>query len=258
MKVFIREAGFSGMESRAALHYSLKHDVPVVSSRPKDLVNMQETLKEGLALPIGSVEFLREAFKVAGITEPENMSYPGCLQEFLKRDISKMTLEEALTLSKKEDVFIKPARTKLFTGKVFGKEELPQEMHPLLDEEVWVSTPVRWQAECRYYIIDHELAGWGRYDDGPDEWREPDLEVVQSAIKAMKDLDEVSTFSIDMGVLENGETALVECNDAWALGLYKGTLSETRYVEMLMKRWGEIVSSSRQKPEQKRGLAAPY
>lgn len=38
-------------------------------------------------------------------------------------------------------------------------------------------------------------------------------------------------------------TALVEVNDAWALGLYDSALSRDPYIELLQVRWHQIRSS---------------
>jgi hypothetical protein len=48
---------------------------------------------------------------------------------------------------------------------------------------------------------------------------------------------------LDWGELEWGEPALVEVNDAWALGFYKGTLSDKDYIEMLYARWQQLIST---------------
>lgn len=49
-----------------------------------------------------------------------------------------------------------------------------------------------------------------------------------------------AAFSLDVGVLDTGETALIECNDAWALGYYKGSLAHKDYIRMLWMRWEQL------------------
>ena len=46
-------------------------------------------------------------------------------------------------------------------------------------------------------------------------------------------------YSLDLGVTDDGQTLLVEVNDAWALGAY-GTPS-IPFTEMIVNRWKEMV-----------------
>ena len=45
----------------------------------------------------------------------------------------------------------------------------------------------------------------------------------------------------DIGLLDNGEFAVVELNDAWACGKYK-EISNADYYRFLRTRWDEIIS----------------
>jgi hypothetical protein len=55
------------------------------------------------------------------------------------------------------------------------------------------------------------------------------------------------SYSLDVGVMEDGRTALVECNDGWALGYYKGDLRPLDYFKMLDARWQELILNGRHK-----------
>jgi hypothetical protein len=48
-----------------------------------------------------------------------------------------------------------------------------------------------------------------------------------------------SAFALDLGVLSTGEVALIEINDAFSLGLYKGC-PEDFYANCLIERWDEL------------------
>src|SRR4051812_22367020 len=53
----------------------------------------------------------------------------------------------------------------------------------------------------------------------------------------------VDTFVAgDFGVLENGQTALVEANDGYSLGAYQITASN--YTNVLLTRWAELLSTA--------------
>lgn len=47
-------------------------------------------------------------------------------------------------------------------------------------------------------------------------------------------------YCLDVGVLETGETALVEVNDAFSVGMYEGM--EACYPELLVTRWNELTT----------------
>lgn len=66
------------------------------------------------------------------------------------------------------------------------------------------------------------------------------MDVVESAIKDFDQSNQrTDAYGIDFGILENGETALIEWNDAIALGSY-GLEKET-YTELILTRWNEII-----------------
>jgi len=48
-------------------------------------------------------------------------------------------------------------------------------------------------------------------------------------------------YTLDVGRLSTGGTALVETNDAWAIGLYGKALTPRVYLDFLGKRWKSIV-----------------
>jgi len=246
----VRQRDYSPMETRVATKYALLNDSKVITSSLRELVQYEDGFKSGKYLPIGTVEFVREAMRLSGINEPANISYPSVLRGYLKRNVE---IRDAGSIFRG---FVKPINTKTFTGFVFDcleplesldeftTEQADEFMKLDSKEKVWASEIVEWNAEVRYYVREGKILGYGRYDDGPDEWAEPPLEFVQEIVDAYesKSLNTPIAYSVDVGVLASGEPALVECNDAWALGYYKGTLSENDYVEMLWVRWNQLFS----------------
>jgi len=131
---------------------------------------------------------------------------------------------------------VKPQQTKVFTGAI--KERIDETVSNA--EPVWVSTPVQFTSEYRFYIIDKRIAGYSRYDPGDDDDIEPDVTVVEQMVAeyAMQPV----AYSIDVGI-HNGDTILIEVNDGWSLGYYPwGTMTEQRYIELIRKRWQEIAA----------------
>jgi len=247
------------------MQYAMTADVPIQSARIESIEAHAEALREGTTVPVGSVEFVRAAMALAGIAEPANLSYPEALISYLHRK-----LEQRTAGSVHGHYFIKPTTTKLFTGFVidtFGNPDhlsfhdraqynaflsLPPETL------VWVSEPVTWLSEFRYYVVDGKVCGKGRYDDGPDNMPDPDeIKVEKMAALMARDPNAPAAFSIDAGVLDSGETALVECNDAWSLGYYKGTLSHRDYVTMLCRRWKQLAGNRNPRAKVSRAKSNP-
>lgn len=254
--LILRQGGFASIETQLVNQFAMIEDVPVLTSALDRLEDHVELLASGEALPVGSVEFVRRAMALACIEEPANLTYPEPLQRFLLRDVKVQRAGAVLGTH-----FVKPTKTKTFTGFVFDTMTDPASLSPhdreqydafmLLDadELVWVSEPVRWQAEVRYYIAHHAVLGMGRYDDGQDHWALPDERVVEEMVDVLARLPKTPAgYTLDVGMLDTGETALVECNDAWAIGYYKGTLSRNDYIKMLWARWSQLTTENRNTP----------
>ncbi len=231
----------------------IRSDIVELSKHKDDLLNR--------AVPIGSVEFVREAMNVAGIKEPEIHPYPIREYKFLQREISSTTLKELLTslfeFTGNFKKFIKPKKIKLFTGFVFGVDSsqrydsdfLHEQLCLLLrnpDEELFVSDVVDFLSEWRYYINDGQILGYARYDEeGDDGAPEPDINIVKEYVYLYEFfLNVIYTkrhtnppYVLDFGVLSTGETALVEYNAPWAIGLYGDALTPKQYLKFLIDGW---------------------
>ncbi len=53
-------------------------------------------------------------------------------------------------------------------------------------------------------------------------------------------------YALDAGVLDSGETALVEVNDGYALGFYGSVITQRaeRYLDLLEARFSELVRAT--------------
>lgn len=236
----------STYETRAVVHAGMLLDIPCLTLQKDDLAGRPDL---GLALPVGDVDYLRAAMASAGAREPENLSYHPALQHLLLRQVRLTHAGNVLGR-----MFVKPVRTKAFTGFVFDTLADPERMsahdreqHEAFmscssSEPVWVSEVVEFVSEWRYYVLAGKIIGAARYDqDGADGAPAPDSTVAVAAARAMAAAG-VDTFALDLGVLCTGETALVEANDAWAIGLYGKALDSRLYLHMLWRRWKQVVA----------------
>jgi hypothetical protein len=239
----------STTETRAVRLASLINDIPTVNSSSEGLESYRHQLRAGTCLPVGSVEFIRCAMQAAGIREPLNLSYPEGAQRFLGRSLHQVKVGQVVGTW-----FVKPLTTKAFTGFVFDtmrdpkaypeadRESLVAFMAMPADASVWISEPVQFQSEWRYYIQEGKIIGSARYDPtGADDAPVPAQELVLDCIEATG-LE--TPYAADFGVLQGGATVLVEVNDAWGVGLYGKALESMAYLRFLYSRWQSLVAQN--------------
>jgi hypothetical protein len=226
MKV-VPQIGYSATETFAARMYG---DVLRVA-RMEDIYS----LPTAGWYPVGTVEFCRAAMVHQGIPELDPVDYPDCLKPFTTYGGHRLSvygeLPEGWTpkTSRSFGIHAKPLRTK----------QSPETWTP--DTPFWVGLWHRYAAEWRVYVLQGEIVGVARYDDG--EYDEPvDWKRVKDMVRVYQESGEAPIgYGMDIGVSDkDGVTQLVEVNDGWALGLYKGTCSSRDYLRLLKVRWREI------------------
>ena len=195
----------------------------------------------------GSITGCRMIWQKMSVVAPTIEDYPAELSEYMNRTVRKSTLKHfSQGLRDNElcgdniEYFIKPIKNKLFTGNVFrdsseffakfGYDEYS------MSTEIYVSTPVKFVSEYRVYCHNGHILDMYRYDG---DWKIfPDVKIVEEMHKKVNTKMPVS-YSIDVGVDDNGNTLLVEVNDGYALGNYG--LAPREYAAFLRDRWFEIV-----------------
>lgn len=247
-------------ELRVAGMMALTHQWDCRNSLTETVAHHLDFLKKG-ALPVGDVPFVRACLQALNKRTPVWNCYPASLSPWLHRTVKQMSKQAWMDAG--APTFIKPFETKLFTGALLSPAVLEQlapvdwqGMGPFLQEQyqalaalpldtvLWASEPVNWDAEFRYYVLDHRVIGVGRYDDGPDLDSKGQPFAINEAVVA--DIIEAfrphapRAYALDVGLLDSGETALVEANDGWALGFYSGSLEPLDYMRFLHTRWQEM------------------
>jgi hypothetical protein len=180
---------------------------------------------------VGSVEFMKEVFSKIG---KENVRVP----KNSNREHKVMTLGDAKEIAKSgQSIFIKPFDIKLFTGFI-----LDQMVHTSIsdvsdDTNVMVydvfSSKIK--SEFRCYINNNRVVDVRNYSG--DLFCYPNEEYLKNVIDINKDFP--ISYTIDIGVLENGDNVVIEYNDMWAIGNY-GIPNEL-YLRLLRDRYFEIV-----------------
>ena len=189
------------------------------------------TEPDRLAVPIGTVEWTRAYAAGLGVDLPDPETYPAALRPWFKRRVRVGCFHEAYPSE-----FVKPLRCKAFTGAI--RSQVDEAVDP--DEPCWICDPVEFLAEWRIYILEGQIVGWGQYGEGDDA--EPNLAQVASMLAAWRG---PAGWALDVGRLADGRQVLVEANDGWALGYYKGCPPE-QYLRVIAARWAELAGLGRE------------
>ncbi len=189
-----------------------------------------ERLRRNLC--VGSVEFMNEVFKRIGITAQPRVPINS------NRHCRTMSLSEVMKLS--EDVFIKPLKTKLFTGFVLdGFQYTCLDKIPG-DTTVLVYEPFKSRiiSEWRVYIHNNKVVYAGNYAGDP--LLAPCHVYVDERVQENGRSFPVS-YTIDIGILYGGENVVIEYNDMWAIGNYG--MPNDLYLRLLKDRYFQIISN---------------
>jgi len=222
-------------------------DFPTTHCSYDDIHNLEPGSSFPKFIPVGSVEFTTKYADHVGLKLPVNISYFPPTMDFVKRGIRKGRFRDALPHE-----FVKPyEKIKFFTGDI--KNNVENEVDP--DEEVWISEPVPFESEFRFYIQSfankYEILGWDRYDCLTVINPDPDVGLVNSLAREIHHNLGPNAYSIDIGWRPDiREYDIVELNDAWALGFYNcqepqsNPPTRKQYAQMLYTRWLQIVFCS--------------
>lgn len=190
-----------------------------------------------LALIHGYIGDVHIALKKLGLGVPDPVDYPEELHQFLGRKIWKSVLKD-VTKHPGTEVFVKPVEQKLFTGFLWQGTYKNRLRVAIYDEEtpVFLSTPIKFVAEYRCFVLDQKLIDVRRYNG---DWSiAPDRKPIEDAVQAWIG---PRAYAMDFGVTDDGRTLLVEVNDAYALGSYG--LDPVAYARMIEARWEELTES---------------
>ena len=192
---------------------------------------------------VGHIQQCRNyVYKISGKTIP-NLDYPTELIPYMKRKFWKSTLGDIYTLVTEtgeiDPLFIKTVEQKFVTGFVCRNfSDFARNCGGIdYKTEIFVSEVVDFKAEFRTYIHRHEIVNSLRYKGDYDV--APSKKPLDDRLYSLRDAKMPVAYSIDVGILANGETALVECNDGFALGNY-GVYAR-KYAEMHRDRWYQMI-----------------
>lgn len=183
----------------------------------------------------GTIPVVHAALRTLGIDPPAPLDYPDSLQRFLGRKVWETDLGRARD-SASWPLFIKPRyHGKAFAGLVVRAFRNLLSTGDLPDEyPVWASEILEFESEWRIFVLNGEVLDARPY--GHEAFRAvPGKDRVCEMISAFE--NRPIAFALDVGV-SNGETFLVEANDAYSLGTYG--LDPMLYAKLIHARWSEL------------------
>lgn len=183
---------------------------------------------------VGSIPTVRKALVKVGAEPPAPLDYPEEIRCFLQRKVFKTTF--GFMRQHKLENFIKPySDHKRFTGQLFNSFEYQRAEDIPDDFEVWASVKFDFASEYRCFVHKGEIVGISHYKG--DFSRYINVKTVKKCIRHFTSAP--VAYSLDFGVhMHTDKTALVEVNDAYALGNYG--LSPVKYAKMISDRWHQM------------------
>lgn len=194
----------------------------------------------------GDIDVMLHAMKKLGIEYSYN-DYPESLKPYLHRKVWEDELGNIRREIFAEDylknpIFIKPKdKLKRFTGFVLETvEDLANCKGAGNQTKVWCSEPIVFIDEFRCYFKKGAEPIIGCCKERFNESNR--IKVQQFLNSLILGREFPGAFVLDLGILSTGEVTLVEMNDAFSLGLYKGC-TPGFYAKCLIERWNELKRS---------------
>jgi hypothetical protein len=187
---------------------------------------------------VGSVEqcvqwLEQNKFKVPGLIDVRPF------EEFMGRTTTIMDIEDVKSICKDTPVFIKPADTiKAFTGFVADSPFTLQVWSHGYQGDVLVQPVIEIVSEYRLYVNCHKIIGMKHYRG--DCLAVFDRNLIQKCVDLSYKLLDNHSYTLDFGVLEDGSTVLIECNDGWACGNYG--IEPLDYYIFVRNRWLQLTN----------------
>lgn len=244
-KAYIQTYGNGKMEPehRGIQSVLESRNIPVSLFTQKKLDRRQLDLSPSY-LVAGETSVISKALKQLRVEPPPPNTYPEALNYMLKRKVWESTVKAVLHDLDSNPfyagIFIKPKDSaKKFTGCVLNSiSDRYLLKGASLQTPVLCAETVYWLSEYRVFVVNSRIAGirhyWG------DEQVHLNLQEVEEAIRRLEASPErTNGYGIDFGILQNGETALIEWNDGYSLGSYG--LDDELYAELIIARWEEMM-----------------
>lgn len=181
---------------------------------------------------VGSVEMLSKWLTSNSFNVPKAIPV-GMFGRYYGRPVHIRTMNKAYDLVEQGPIFVKPAtEIKAFTGFVATDATMLEVFSQNYKGEVQIQPVLDIVSEYRCYVSNNKIIGMKHYSGDPLVF--PNADFIRSC-KTVGDQLDYHSYVLDFGVLDNGETILVEPNDGWAIGNYG--LEPQKYYLFVRDRW---------------------
>lgn len=159
-------------------------------------------------IPVGSVEFCLDWYRRMGVYTVPPLNIPECLDPLVRRRVLR-------TNDLKEDgtKYFGKSMTVIKSGKNGWYTEYHDNEPMLFTNEIKNIC-----SEWRLFVCDGEILGLKCYMG--QEFTPPDKKYCEAVVDAVSKNDRLRAYTLDVLVLENGDTDILELHDFFACGLY--------------------------------------
>jgi len=188
---------------------------------------------------VGGIECMRYIFTALGKFPPAINFPPGNVDAgLIGRKLEYLALQSAVEKFKAENkpFYIKPFERKIFDATLLSKGAQLSYFRGLEpDTRVIISEPLEIVSEWRTFIHNRKMIDCRSY--AGDFRAQPDYQFIQANIDTYE--DSPVAYTLDVAVLKDSRTVVMEFDDFWAVGAYG--LDPSDYAQMLLDRYREIV-----------------
>lgn len=185
---------------------------------------------------VGSVESCSTWLETNGYDVPKMIDLEP-FRQYLKRTLEVMDISEVPELLKTKEVFVKPfEKIKGFTGMVVNRKLILDVFSEGYKGLVSVQGVLDIVSEYRVYITDNKILGIKHYSG--DFLKFPQGNFIKQVFETAKENITHHSYTLDIGVLEDGTSVLIEINDGFAIGNYG--LEPLEYYIFCRNRWLQL------------------
>lgn len=206
----------------------------------KQVRDIVKNTHDTFIVPVGSIEFantlLQEKIDPNGCVRPINIPYSLQRNEWMKRKVLPLEIFSEDTFKKMPEstLIIKPALiAKLFDAFLVNEKTADYAEQLIAGNPVFVSSLIKEKilAEWRVFVWRGRIRGYRPY--ALDHLIVPDERTVESMVAAYTDAP--PAYTLDVAVLDSGETVVIEVHNFVSCGLYG--FESTELPGMLIDGW---------------------
>jgi hypothetical protein len=215
--------------------YSAMLGADEMQHKVKTFANYKDIPNKPNHVVVGSVEQCQGWLELNDYKVPDPINILE-FSDFLKRTVTVHMMSNVSEFIKSGPIFIKPTKLKAFTGFQTNSMLMTELFSEGYRGEILIQEVIDIVSEYRVYVTDGKIIGCKHYSGDP--LRFPDGDFIKQVFERSKEILNLHSYTIDVAVLYDGTTALIELNDGWSCGNYG--LEPQDYYLFCRNRWLQI------------------